>query len=171
MPPRKRLRDAVAGIIPFRLFVPLVYLFGALWLLLVLITSPLWILYLFIRLAITWCVMAQKGKDLLVVTIGEENYGPWLSQILPANKSRALFLNYAERSSWQARSLSVRLFRSYGPKPKPTLSMPEYLPTIIVFRRFHRPEKFIFGNFCKDPEALLARLRSALARSTPKPVS
>jgi len=167
MSTRRRLGAVLTGWMPWPLFVALLYIFLIfVWFPLVVLTSPVWLLYGFIRLAVTWYVLPRQGKGFLVITNGEGNFGPWLSQLLAEIEGRSIFLDYATRARWNSRSLPVWLFRAYGPKPKPSSWMPQCLPAIVIFRRFHVPKSFLFGSLCREPAERLEALRSALARNS-----
>jgi hypothetical protein len=163
MLPGERLRGAISKRIPFRVMIPILYLIWFFTILLWIVFLPLAFLYRSFLIFISWYALPRQGKDLMVVTNGGGNYGPWLSQIMLGIEARCLFLNYAEQSSWRTWSLPVRLFRSFGPKPIPLFFMPHCLPAVIVFQRFRQPKNYSFGDLCKDPESRLAELRTGLA--------
>jgi|SRR6266436_4344535 len=99
-------------------------------------------------LRVAWFFLPRFGKDVLVVSNGKADAEPWLSQIRPAVKERALFLNYEEHQNWQRWSLPVLLFHAFGPSAKPASFMKYRLPAVLLMRRFRLPMQFQFSGTC-----------------------
>ena len=157
-----KLRAAAEKYIPGWVVIPLVYLIGLLYIVLLIISSPLIFLYCAALCVGAWFVLPNQGKDVLVVRHGKSNFDPWLSQVMPIVEDRALFLDYETRESWPRWSIPVKLFHTFGPTAKPVSSLPDFLPSVIVVRKFHWPTQFDFGARSLYKETNLEKLRSAL---------
>jgi hypothetical protein len=158
---RQKLKEALS-ITPLKLWIPFYYLITFVWILLLIPALPLIFVYRFALSVAAWFAMT-RGKDVVVVTNGPGDCGPWLSKLAPLLEGRAIFLNYQERRSWPRSSLPARLFYAFGPQPTPVSFTPRYLPALIVVRRFRAPRGFSFGAFSRDLEPKLEALRYALA--------
>jgi hypothetical protein len=158
-----KIVKAASNSIPFKLFAIFVYVISFLFIPLWLLALPLIYTYHFVLCVIAWSVMAEEGKDVVAISDEDVDCVPWTTEIAPLIEKRAWFLNYQERESWHRWSIAVRLFRAFGPRPKPTSFMPRCLPTVIVVRRFRFPVQFSFGPLIRNREANLENLRSSLA--------
>jgi hypothetical protein len=85
-----------------------------------------------------WCLWLPKGKDALFVYSDSPIWRDYMTQeILPLLKSRAVVLNWSERSSWPKWSFVVHVFRSFN-------GGREFNPMVVLFRPFHRAMYFRF---------------------------
>jgi len=148
--------------IPGWIAILLAYLIGFLHVVLLVIALPFILIYYFALCIGAWFVLPKLGKDVLIVSNGSVDSGPWLAQVIPMVKDRALFLNYEERESWQRWSLPVQLFHAFGPSAKPAFHLPYFIPAVLLMRKFRLPTQYNFGERSVNREANLERLRSAL---------
>jgi len=140
---RKRLVDFTSKL-PFSVFAVFAYWINFVSLLLWILVLPIVIVYRFGLSVAVWLVIPKRGQYVVVVGNGIDDSNPWLRQILPTIRDRALFLNYEDRHSWSRWSLSVRVFHAFGPKPMPSW-IPRCLPSIIVVKKFRVPKQYSFG--------------------------
>jgi len=106
--------------------------------------SPLLLAYLVFRSAsalclnsavwLSWCA---GGRFVLFVHSDSPVWRDYISEVIqPRLGTRAIYLNWSERSRWN-RSLPVLVFRHYA-------GHKEFNPMAIVFRPFHRTRCFRF---------------------------
>jgi hypothetical protein len=112
-----------------------------------------------------WFFRPRFGKDVLVVSNGKADAEPWLSQITPMVKERALFLNYEEHQNWQRWSLPVMLFDTFGPSAKPASFIKYSLPALLLMRRFRLPTQYSLGNVPLISKQKWTNLRLRLGQS------
>jgi hypothetical protein len=127
-----------------------------------LILLPFWILYASALCCVSWFVWTKPGRDTIVVLSDATSSGEWTSRILALVDGRAVFLDYDERKQWDRWSLTVQLYYCFRPQPIPEFFMPKYLPAVIVFHRFRRPQKFTFGTLARDHQTKMQELASCL---------
>ena len=149
--------------IPFKVLVPFFYLIFFLSLLLNVLLSPFAYMYGLLLCSRVWIEWAEQGKDTLVVHADGPHSDEWMSRIRPVIGDRAIFLNYNEHDQWDRWSVPAQLFEIFGPQAMPASFRRHSLPSVIFFRRLHRPKKFSFGERSKECEAKLEQLRAELA--------
>jgi len=146
----------------------LIKLFSALiWLpfaLLYLALSPFVVLYGLALCVIAWCVLAGAGPKILIVQNGIEDASGFLSRLRQQNLSddRTLLLDYVDHRNWFWWSLTARLFWQFGPIPMPPRFTPNFLPAVLVLKKFRWPKTFSFGRHSKDCELKFDRLLAEL---------
>ena len=148
--------------ISFKFLAPIFYLTFILSILLYVVLSPLIYLYGLLLCTQVWIEWAKQGKDAIVIQTESEHSQEWISRLLPLIGDRAFLLNYSERDRWDRWSLPAQLFEIFGPRGMPERFTPHSLPAVIVFRKFHRPRKFTFGERSKESEEKLNQLRAEL---------
>lgn len=150
--------------LPFRLQIPFfvvgILFYGSI-LLYVLFLRVIY-LYGWLLCAVAWFLLPRAGKDILAVHDGTQNSAARMSELEPLFTGRTHYLNYDDRKKWDRWSLPILLFYQFGPKPIPEFFMPHSLPAVIVFRKFHMPKLFTFGDRTKEPEKKLEQLRSLI---------
>jgi len=157
-----RLR-AILNRVPFKLLIPFIFLVFYLPILLYVVLWPLLYVYGLLLCSRVWIEWEERGKDILVVHTDGQHSEQWMSRIRPVIGDRALFLNYSERDRWDRWSLPAQLFEIFGPQAMPENFRQYALPSVIVFRRLHRPKKFNFGKRSEDREEKLEKLGAELA--------
>lgn len=158
----ERIKEGISKYTPKWVVIPLVYLIGFLYVALLVICLPLIPVYYSSLCIGSWFFLARFGKDVIVVSNGEADAEPWLSQITPMVKERALFLNYEERQNWQRWSLPVMLVDAFGPSAKPASFIKYSLPAVLLMRRFRLPTQYSFGERALDKQTKLDELKAAL---------
>jgi hypothetical protein len=148
--------------VPFKLLIPFLFLAFYVPILLYVVLSPLIYLYGLLLCSRVWIEWEEQGKDVLIVHTDGEHSEEWMSRIRPVVGDRAVLLNYNERDRWDRWSLPVQLFEIFGPQTMPGDFRRYALPSVIFFRKLHRPRKFSFGK-PKDCETRLENLRSEIA--------
>jgi hypothetical protein len=113
------------------IWLPLVILF----LLLLAIVVPFSYLLLYLSI---WSFWLTRGKDILFVYSDSPIWRDYmLSEVLPLVETRAVVLNWSERSTWKRWSLRVLAFRFFGGRKA-------FNPLIVVFRPLRSAWKFRF---------------------------
>jgi|SRR5215472_3967792 len=158
----ERLKEGISKSTPTWVVIPVVYLIGFLSVVWLVICLPLVPIYYSALCIGTWFFLPRSGKDVLVVSNGKADAEPWLSQITPMLKERALFLNYEEHQNWKRWSLPVMLFHAFGPSAKPASFIKYRLPAVLVMRRFRLPTQYSFGERALDKQTKLDELKAAL---------
>jgi hypothetical protein len=93
--------------------------------------------YLLLYLSI-WSFWLTRGKDILFVYSDSPIWRDYmLSEVLPLMETRAVVLNWSERSTWKRWSLRVLAFRFFGGRKA-------FNPLIVVFRPLRLARKFRF---------------------------
>jgi hypothetical protein len=124
---------------------------------------PLGLLYSSILCVIGWLVLPSRGKDVVLVSDGEEGLNPDTSEIAALVADRVMFLDYQERKKWKRWSLAVQFFDCFGPKSIPEHLTPGLLPAVILLRKFRWPKTFSFGKRSREPVEKMNLLRLELA--------
>jgi|SRR5215472_7114661 len=155
-----RVRDAVSKYLPFKGFILLVYVISLACVFLWIVALPLIFLYYSVLCVIAWCVLPQRGRDVIVISDGKPD-DVFDEEVLPMIRNRAFFLNYEERSIWSRWSLPVLLYFAFGPIPNPVLRA-TCLPAVLLIRKFKLPRKFSFGPLISDTTINVQSLRSCL---------
>jgi hypothetical protein len=137
------------------------------WWALLLLFSPLILLYGFTLLCRVWFNWKREGKDVLIVLSDSQGSHRRMERISPLVKDRAKFINWSKRASWRRLSLGPQLFYYFycffGPPP---FARERSLPAVIVFRRLRLPRSFSF--YGQSTETFFDRLEAALAESGPE---
>lgn len=93
--------------------------------------------YLLLYIAI-WSSWLTRGKDILFIYSDSPIWRDYmLSEMLPLFESRAVVLNWSERSRWKRWSLRVLAFKFFA-------GSKAFNPLIVVFRPFCKAKKFRF---------------------------
>jgi hypothetical protein len=150
--------------VPFKLMVLLMYTAWFTFWLLIAVLWPLFLLYRSVICVLAWFFRANPNRDVLLVYNGSSDLSESMSHILPLVKARAVLLDYNERKHWQWWSFPSQLFNCFGPRSIPERFTPGQLPAVIVFKKFQRPKKYLFGERSSDHEGSLARLRRELEK-------
>jgi len=158
----EKLKEGISKYTPTWVVIPVAYLIGFLSVVWLVICLPLIPIYYSALCIGAWFFLPRFGKDVLVVSSGKADAEPWLSQITPMVKERALFLNYEEHQNWQRWSLPVMLFHAFGPFAKPASFLKYSLPAVLLMRRFRLPTQYGFGERAPDKQAKLDELKAAL---------
>jgi hypothetical protein len=120
---------------------PIVFPLIIFWLLILAVVVPLSYLLLYLSI---WSFWLTHGKDILFVYSDSPIWREYmLSEMLPLVKSRAVVLNWSERSTWKRWSLSVLAFRHFGGRKA-------FNPLIVVFRPFRLAQKFRFWSAFRE---------------------
>jgi hypothetical protein len=88
----------------------------------------------------------RHGKDVLTVFSDTPSCQEKMKEILPLVGSRAEFLNWSQRRTWNRWSIGPQVFRFYsflGPQP---FRLESSLPVVFVFRRIYWPTTLSFGQ-------------------------
>jgi hypothetical protein len=158
----ENLKEGISTFTPKWVVISLVYLIYFLYVALLVISLPLILIYYFSLCIGAWFFLPRVGKDVLVVSNGKADAEPWLSQITPMVKERAVFLNYEEHQNWQRWSLPVMLFHAFGPSGKPPSFIKYSIPAVLLMRRFRLPTLYSFGERALDKQTKLDELKAAL---------
>jgi hypothetical protein len=158
----EKLKEGISKYTPTWVVIPAVYLIGFLSVVWLVICLPLIPIYYSALCTGAWFFLPRFGKDVLVVSNGKADAEPWLSQITPMVRERALFLNYEEHQNWQRWSLPVMLFDAFGPSEKPASFIKYSLPAVLLMRRFRLPTQYSFGERALDKQTKLDELKAAL---------
>ncbi|MGB7848367.1 MAG: hypothetical protein WBL63_22330 [Candidatus Acidiferrum sp.] len=86
----EKLKEGISKSTPKWVVILLAYLIGFLYVALLVISLPLILIYHFSLCIGAWFFLPRLGKDVLVVSNGKADAEPWLSQITPMVKERAL---------------------------------------------------------------------------------
>jgi len=154
---------------PFRLVVPFAFA-GVLFyasILLYLLLYPLIYFYSRLLCVVSWYSL-PTDKGILVVHDNSEHSSEWILKILPLPTERSSYLNWEDHKNWNRWSLPVQLFHQFGPHPIPQFFMPHSLPAVLVFRKFHAPKLFTFGDLSREAERKLEELHSLIATDISK---
>jgi hypothetical protein len=154
-------RDLI-NILFLRVAAPFFYLLFLSSILAVVVAWPFAYLYGLLLCSMVWIDWSKKGKDLLVVYSSSE-HSEWMTRLSPLIRDRAVLLDYTTRNTWPRTSPEVLLFEIFGAKPIPEFVRQFYLPCVIVFPMFRRPQTFTFGKSSKDREDRFEQLRATLA--------
>ena len=146
-----------------RVGVPFFYLLFFSSILLFVVLSPFIYLYGLLLCSMVWIDWSKSGKDLLVVYSSSEHSEEWMARLSPLFRDRAVLLDYTARKDWERSSPAVQLFEIFGPRPTTEFFLQFYLPCVIVFPMFRRPQTFNFGTHPKDREERFEQLRATLA--------
>jgi len=146
--------------IPFKLMVPFFYVIFYLWILVVVLLSPLMMLYRAVICVLAWFMWVGPKQEFLVVFNGESKSSEYLTLLEALLAGRAIFLDYSQRQKWRWFSIPTQLFDCFGPNPIPKRFITLYLPAVILVRKFKWPKNFTFGERSKCEEHLAA-LREA----------
>jgi hypothetical protein len=145
---------------PFRLALPFAVV-GVLFyasILLYVLLYPLIYLYSRLLCFFSWYWL-PTGKEILVVHDNSEHSSEWIRKILPLLTERSTYLKWKDHKNWNRWSVPVQLFHQFGPHPIPQFFMPHSLPAVLVFRKFHTPKLFTFGDLSREREMKLDQLR------------
>jgi hypothetical protein len=156
------LRDLFTKVF-FRAGTPFFYLLFFSSILLMFMFWPFVCLYGLLLCSMVWIDWSKKGKDLLVVYTNNKHSEEWMTRLSPLIADRAVFLDYSTRKTWERTEPAVQLFEIFGPRPTPEFVRQFYLPCVIVFPLFRRPQTFNFGTHPKDREERFEQLRATLA--------
>jgi hypothetical protein len=161
----EKLKEGISKYTPTWVVIPVAYLIGFLSVVCLVICLPLIPIYYSALYIGAWFFRPRFGKDVLVVSNGKADAEPWLSQITPMVKERALFLNYEEHQNWQRWSLPVMLFDTFGPSAKPASFIKYSLPALLLMRRFRLPTQYSLGNVPLISKQKWTNLRLRLGQS------
>jgi hypothetical protein len=132
-----------------------------LWLVLLLLLSPLillwmalWVVTTVLLYFLVWIAWCPRGKDILFVYSDSPVWHDYIEKhILPPIETRSMILNWSDRRHWLDRySLASLVFRHFG-------GHREYNPLAIYFRPFRPHQRFRFWRAFRDlkhgkPESL-----------------
>jgi len=149
----------LAKVLNLLIWLPLVLFWLVLW--------PFAFLYGLVLCMIATYVLVSKGRDVLIVQNSARSSADFSVRLqeLPLSADRLLFLDYASHKQWSWWSLPARLFWSFGPIPMPSRFTPDFLPAVLVLRKFRRPNTFSFGTISKDKERKFDELLAELNRN------
>lgn len=130
--------------------------------LLLLLAVLLPLTYLLLYLVI-WSFWLTRGKDVLFVYSDSSIWRDYmLTEMLPLVESRAVVLNWSQRSMWKRWSLRVLAFRLFGGRKA-------FNPLIVVFRPFRLARKFrfwpAFREWKQGNKQAVEKLKVEIARS------
>ncbi len=128
---------------------------------------------LFVVYLLVWLWWLPRGKDVLYVSSDSPIWKEYMqTEIHPMVASRAVELNWSDRSRWPRWSFRVRVFRTVKPGR-------DFNPMVVLFRPFRRPRTFrflpAFQEWKRGNRASLENLREDLMRAlkdvsyTPQP--
>jgi hypothetical protein len=101
------------------------------------------IAYLLVYFAI-WAFWLTRGKDVLFVYSDSPIWRDYmLAEMLPLVKTRAVILNWSERSTWERWSLRVIAFRLFAGRKA-------FNPMLVVFRPFRLAKRFRFYSAFRE---------------------
>jgi hypothetical protein len=123
---------------------------------------PARFLYGSLLCTLAWFAWMKPDRDIIVAHSGDSSE-EWMSRIHPLVDGRAVFLDYDERKSSRQGPLTGWLFYCFGPQPMTGSFMPQYLPAVIVFRKFRRPKTFSFGQLSRERATQFRDLVAQLA--------
>lgn len=115
---------------------------------------------------LAWYRLAPGDNFVVVIHDNKKDADGYLKRFLGAVVVQpACLLDYQERKSWPTWSLPVRLFWTFGPIPLPPMFLPNYLPAVVLIKRFKRPRNYSFGKMARDRGANWERLQADLSPS------
>lgn len=89
---------------------------------------------------VVWLCWLPKGKDILYVSSDSPIWRDYMqTEILPLVSSRAIILNWSDRSKWSILFLPACIFRTFGGDRN-------YNPIVIMFRPLRRAKVFRFWS-------------------------
>jgi hypothetical protein len=138
------------------------------WWALLLLFSPLILLYGYTLLCCVWFTWRREGRDVLVILADNKSSHKRMERISPLVGKRAEFLNWSERATWRRWKLGPQLFGFYSFFGPPPFARERSFPVVIVFRGLRMPRTFNFFGQSKNADALFDRLEVALAESGPE---
>jgi hypothetical protein len=102
------------------------------------------LLYSGVLCLLVWLVWLPKGRDVLFVYSDSPIWREYMTtEILPLVESRAVVLNWSERSRWSGWSLAVKTFRFFG-------GGRDFNPLVVLFRPFRRAKVLRFWSAFRD---------------------
>ena len=129
----RRVLDAALVLLIFTIALPLA-----------LVTIGLALLYRGALYLLVWLLWLPKDKDILFVYSDSPIWREYMTtEILPLVESRAVVLNWSERSKWPLWSLGVSVFHRFG-------GARDFNPLVVLFRPFQRARTFRFWPAFKD---------------------
>jgi hypothetical protein len=130
---------------------------------LVIVVLTLWLLGALLVQIVVWATWCPRGRYALVVYSSSPIWCEYFQErVLPVVGSRAVVLNWSERSQWKF-SLAVVLFKFFA-------GTREFNPLVMVFEpltwvrrfRFYRPFRAFKHGRPEEVERLLGELRKVL---------
>jgi hypothetical protein len=104
----------------------------------------LWVLHRITLYLLVWALWLPKGKDVLFVYSDSPIWRGYMTEhVLPLVQTRAVVLNWSERSRWRKWSLAVQILRFFG-------GGHDFNPMVILFRPLRRAQEFRFWSAFKD---------------------
>ena len=136
----------------FILCLPLILAYVVLWLL-------FWLVGASVLLVAAWIAWCPRGRNMLVVYSNSPIWQAWFEQrALQTLGSRAVVLNWSERTQWQSSSLAVLLFHVFG-------GSDNFDPIVIVFTPLRLPRTFRFSGPSRISSTASHRRSSGCGRS------